>query len=168
MRSAIRKFVKTLGAAQTDDFRLGFQYFDTEDHASVPLLSLYHGLLHIFEGFKPAGSEGLSALKTRFNRLSKRLGGTLLPPEGYVNNRGYTMLYLTKDVKEAIAFFKYNTDNFPRSANAYDSLGEAYMVKGDKAQAIENYKKSLKLDPNNQNAARRLQTLQEKKQTTNA
>ena len=168
MRSAIRKFVKTLGAAQTDDFRLGFQYFDAENHASVPLLSLYHGLLHIFEGFKPAGSEGLSAMKTRFNHLSKRLGGTLLPPEGYVNSMGYTMLYLTKNVKEAIAFFKYNTDNFPKSANAYDSLGEAYMVKGDKAQAIENYKKSLKLDPNNQNAVRRIQTLQEKKRTTEA
>ena len=168
MRKAIRKFVKTLDAARSVNFRVGFQYFDSEDHASVPLLSLYHGLLYIFEGFKQVGVESLPAMKTRFNRLSKRLGGDMLPSEGYVNSMGYIMLYAAKDVKKAIAFFEYNISNFPKSANAYDSLGEAYMIKGDKAQAIKNYKKSLKLDPNNQNAARLIQELKEKKETADA
>jgi predicted alpha/beta superfamily hydrolase len=123
MRRAIRKFVKTLDAARTVNFRLGFQFFDSEDHASVPLLSLYHGLLYIFDGFKHVGVESLPAMITRFNRLSKRLGGDVLPTEGYVNNMGYTMLYGLKDVKKAIAFFEYSIANFPKSANAYDSLG---------------------------------------------
>ena len=165
MRKAIRKFVKTLEAARSVNFRVGFQYFDSENHASVPLLSLYHGLLYVFDGFKQVGEESLPAMKTRFNRLSKRLGGDMLPTEGYVNSMGYTMLYAAKDVKKAIAFFEYNISNFPKSANAYDSLGEAYMIKGDKAQAIKNYKKSLKLDPSNQNAARLIQELKEKKET---
>jgi tetratricopeptide (TPR) repeat protein len=81
---------------------------------------------------------------------------------------GYTMLYGMKDLKKAIAFFEYNISNFPKSANAYDSLGEAYRVKGDKARAIQNYKKSLKLDPNNQNAARMIRELKEKKEPANA
>jgi predicted alpha/beta superfamily hydrolase len=165
MQRAIRKFVKTLDTARSVNFRLGFQYFASEDHASVPLLSLYHGLLYVFEGFKQVGLESLPAIKTRFNRLSKRLGGDLLPSEGYVNNMGYTMLYGLKDVKKAIAFFEYNISNFPKSPNAYDSLGEAYMIKGDKARAIENYKISLKLDPNNQNAVRMIRELKEKKET---
>jgi Tfp pilus assembly protein PilF len=42
------------------------------------------------------------------------------------------------------------------------------MVKGDKAQAIKNYKKSLKLDPNNQNAARMIRELKEKNETPDA
>jgi len=163
MRKAIRKFVKTLDAARSVNFRLGFQYFDSEDHASVPLLGLYHSLLYIFDGFKQVGVESLPAMKTRFSRWSKRLGGAVLPTEGYVNGMGYAMLYGMKDVKKAIAFFEYNISNFPKSANAYDSLGEAYVVKGDKAQAIKNYKKSLKLDPNNQNAARLIRELNEKK-----
>jgi cytochrome c-type biogenesis protein CcmH/NrfG len=71
-----------------------------------------------------------------------------------------------KDVKKAIAFFEYNLSNFPTSAAAYDSLGEAYMIKGDKAQAIMNYKKSLKLDPNNQNAINMIRELKEKKEIT--
>lgn len=168
MRNAIRKFVKTLDAARTVNFRLGFQFFDSEDHVSVPLLSLYHGLFYVFEGFKHVGLESLPAMKTRFKQLSKRLGGDVLPPEGYVNGMGYTMLYGVKDLKKAITFFEYNISNFPGSANAYDSLGEAYRVKGDKARAIQNYKKSLKLDPNNQNAARMIRELKEKKETANA
>jgi predicted alpha/beta superfamily hydrolase len=168
MRKAMRKFVKTLDAARTKEFRLGFQYFDSEDHGSVPLLSLYHGLLFVFEGFKHVGVESLPAMKTRLHRLSKRWGGDILPSEGHVNNMGYMMLYLVKDVKKALEFFEYNISNFPKSANACDSLAEAYMVKGDKAQAIKNYKKSLKLDPNNQNAARMIRELKEKNETPDA
>ena len=166
MRKAIGKFVNTLEAARNKNFRLGFQYFDAEDHGSVPMLSLYHGLLYIFEGFKQAGVESLPTTTTRFERLSKRLGWTILPSEGYVAGLGYRMLYGRKDVKKAIAIFEYNVSRFPKSANAYDSLGEAYVIKGDKNQAIENYKKSLKLDPNNQNAASRIRELKEKKETT--
>jgi predicted alpha/beta superfamily hydrolase len=93
MQKAIRKFVNTLETAQTKNFRLGFQYFDAEDHGSVPLLSLYYGLLYIFEGFKHAGLESLPAMKTRLRHLSKRWGGDVVPGEGDVNGMGYRMLY---------------------------------------------------------------------------
>lgn len=39
------------------------------------------------------------------------------------------------------------TQRFPKSANAWDSLGEAYALKGDKENAIKNFKKSLSMDP---------------------
>ena len=165
MRRAIRKFVKTLEAARNKNFRLGVQHFDSEDHGSVPLLSLYHGLLFVFDGFKRAGVESLSAMKTRLHRLSKRWDADLLPSEGQVNNMGYMMLYRVKDVKQAIAFFEHNISNFPKSANGYDGLAEAYRVKGDNVQAIRYYKRSLKLDPNNENAARSIRELREKKKT---
>ncbi|HEY4617190.1 MAG TPA: tetratricopeptide repeat protein [Flavobacterium sp.] len=45
-----------------------------------------------------------------------------------------------------------NTFAYPNSANVFDSLGEAYMNKGDKTLAIKNYEKSLELNPNNGNA----------------
>jgi cytochrome c-type biogenesis protein CcmH/NrfG len=56
--------------------------------------------------------------------------------------------------------FKINVADYPKSANAYDSLGEAYMVDGNKSAAIENYKKSLELDPNNGNAREMLKKLE--------
>jgi Tfp pilus assembly protein PilF len=49
---------------------------------------------------------------------------------------------------------------FPTSSNAYDSLAEAYMKSGQKQLAIDNYKKSLELDPDNDNAKEKLKTLE--------
>ncbi len=45
-----------------------------------------------------------------------------------------------------------NVAAFPESFNAYDSLGEAYMMAGNKKLAIENLKKSLALNPGNSHA----------------
>jgi len=51
---------------------------------------------------------------------------------------------------------------YPESGNVYDSLGEAYMKAGQKELAIQNYEKSLQLDPKNQNAVEMLKRLKEK------
>ena len=49
---------------------------------------------------------------------------------------------------------------FPESANGFDSLGEAYLKAGNKADAIKNYKKSLELDPKNENAKKIIEKMQ--------
>jgi len=51
----------------------------------------------------------------------------------------------------------------PQSANAHDSLGEAYMINGNKELAIKNYKKSLELNPDNTNAKEMLNKLEKNK-----
>ena len=53
-----------------------------------------------------------------------------------------------------------NTEDFPKSANTWDSLAESFMVKGDKQKAIEYYKKSLELNPDNKGAAERIKQLE--------
>ncbi len=52
-----------------------------------------------------------------------------------------------------------NVDCFPGSYNEYDGLAEAYMVNGDRELAIENYRRSLELNPANQNAVDTLRRL---------
>jgi len=49
--------------------------------------------------------------------------------------------------EQAIEMFILNTRRFPQSANSWDSLGEGYFTKGDKKNAIANFKKSLSLNP---------------------
>ncbi len=71
--------------------------------------------------------------------------------EYLVNAKGYDLLS-DKKLPESIEIFKLNVFAFPKSANAFDSLGEAYLEAGNKELAIENYKKSLLLDPDNKNA----------------
>lgn len=78
--------------------------------------------------------------------------------ERRLNNSGYDLLGDGKK-KEAIEVFRIVVIAFPRSSNAFDSLGEAYMEAGNKELAIENYKKSLALDPENQNAVEMLEKL---------
>ena len=75
--------------------------------------------------------------------------------ETELNQLGYRLLQTNK-VADAIEIFKLNVEVYPQSANVYDSLGEAYMTKGDKDLAIANYKKSLELDPKNTNATVKL------------
>jgi cytochrome c-type biogenesis protein CcmH/NrfG len=48
--------------------------------------------------------------------------------------------------------FHINVNHYPDSFNVYDSLGEAYMKSGKTLLAIDNYEKSLKLNPRNENA----------------
>ena len=45
------------------------------------------------------------------------------------------------------------------SSNTYDSLGEAYMNAGDRANAVANYQESLRLNPRNSNGAMMLRKL---------
>ena len=78
--------------------------------------------------------------------------------ENEMNSVGYSLLNSNK-VTEAIEVFKLNVEAFPKSGNAYDSLGEAYLVDGNEKLAIENYKKSLELDPTNTNAKNVLKKL---------
>ncbi len=71
---------------------------------------------------------------------------------GGLNNLAYQMagLGLTGD---AIAILKAAIELHPKEANLYDSLGEFQLKKGEKAKALELYKKALELDPNFRNAA---------------
>lgn len=75
-----------------------------------------------------------------------------------LNSWGYYLLSETKG-PEALAIFNLIVSLYPQSANAYDSLGEAYATMGDKANAIHNYKRSLELDATNQNAANQIAQL---------
>ena len=79
--------------------------------------------------------------------------------ENEMNSLGYQFLQTGK-VQEAIAIFKLNVAEFPKSFNTYDSLGEAYMEAGKKELAIANYQKSIEMNPNNENGKEMLKKLQ--------
>jgi CubicO group peptidase (beta-lactamase class C family) len=71
--------------------------------------------------------------------------------ENNLNELGYRFLNLT-NTKLARDIFKVNLFLYPKSSNVYDSYAEACMKMGDLDLALENYKKSLSLDPLNNNA----------------
>lgn len=79
--------------------------------------------------------------------------------ENMLNAMGYNHLN-KNDVENALHVLKLNTKLFPESSNTYDSYGEALLKNGNKEGAIKNYKKSIELNPNNQNAIKVLTELE--------
>ena len=66
--------------------------------------------------------------------------------EPELNLYGYALLN-QKNFDKGIEMLTLNTQRFPKSANAWDSLGEGYALKGDKINAIKYFKKCLTLNP---------------------
>ena len=109
-----------------------------------------------------AKMKGAPAALERYTELKKAQSAGYKIEERTLNGLGYTLLYSGQE-QDAIAVFERNVHDYPKSANAYDSLGEAYMKTDQKKLAIENYEMSLNLDPKNQNAVERLKKLKEAK-----
>jgi uncharacterized protein len=158
---ACREFAEWLKANKAPRLRATLQYFEAEDHSSVPLVSLYHGLLFVFEGYKP--SLGVvfepAALKAHFARVSEQFGFQILPPQQLVDSFGYYMLYGEHKADRALEAFRLNAANYPDSPASYLALGEGCAAKGEKDSAIQNFKKVLTLSPGNKHAQKRLEEL---------
>jgi len=82
--------------------------------------------------------------------------------EETLNRLGYEFLYGRDEPAGAVEIFKLVARFYPLSANAYDSLAEAYLVHGDRDLSIQNYRKSLELNPGNTNAVEKLKELEGK------
>lgn len=143
------------------------EYFENEDHSSVPIIAFHNGISTIFEGYGISYRDvaDKEQLTQHFHTLSERLSWDFLPPEYLVNQLGYSMLQSgkDKDKSNALEFFTLNVENYPESSNSYDSLGEAYESLDDIQKAKESYKKSLELNPSNEHAKMKIKELSKSK-----
>ena len=106
--------------------------------------------------------KNVQAALQRYTELKKTPSADYAVTERTLNILGY-MLLSSGQTQDAITVFQRNVREYPESGNVYDSLGEAYMNAGQKELAIQNYEKSLQLDPKNQNAVEMLKKLKEMK-----
>lgn len=113
-----------------------------------------HAMRAIELAFRDGGS---SAGTARYRELKGRYQPDAVQ-EPILNQVGYALLRLNRPA-DAVAAFKLNVEAYPHSSNAYDSLGEAFAAVGDRTRAIESYERSLALNPQNEDAARKLAEL---------
>jgi CubicO group peptidase (beta-lactamase class C family) len=100
---------------------------------------------------------GAEAMLKIFKRLKdSNLYGFV---EDEINELGYRLLYDKKDQPAALEIFKLNAERFPNSFNVWDSLGEVYYQTGNTEKAVENYEKSLRLNPKNEGGRRMLERI---------
>ncbi len=135
------------------------------DNTSGDVAPLQADLTRVLHGLEPEGpsigigavvadrieAEGVEAGIAEYRRIKAE------EPDGYdfseqqLNRLGY--MYLGRgDAKTAVVIFELNVEMFPDAFNTYDSLGEGYMEDGRTQLAIQNYERSLELNPGNQNA----------------
>ncbi|MGH9967304.1 MAG: serine hydrolase [Pyrinomonadaceae bacterium] len=110
---------------------------------------------------KTIEDKGIDAGVAQYRELKTRQKILYDVSEAEINRLGYQLLQARK-LNEAVEIFKLNVVEHPQGFNTYDSLGEAYMVSGKNDLAIQNYKKSLELNPQNTNAGEMLKRLENK------
>lgn len=86
--------------------------------------------------------------------------------ERELNALGYYLLS-RKRTKDALEIFKLNTEEFPQGYNTFDSYAEALASDGQTSAAIENYKRSLELNPDNQHATQQIKELSGQQDSAN-
>ncbi|MFN1216675.1 serine hydrolase [Chryseobacterium kwangjuense] len=97
-----------------------------------------------------------------FVQKAKKENPDFNPQETELNNWGYRLLTANKN-KEALNIFKLNVYLFSGSWNVYDSYGEILLKTGDKNKAIEMYRKSIELNPDNENGKKILEDIRSAK-----
>ena len=104
---------------------------------------------------------GLASAIELYHQLKETSRDEYSFAESELNRLGYRLLQAER-IDDAIQIFKLNVAAYPEAFNVYDSLGKAYMVKGDKELAIANYEKSIELNRGNRNARKKLVELRQR------
>ncbi|MGB0521524.1 MAG: alpha/beta hydrolase-fold protein [Flammeovirgaceae bacterium] len=158
------KFIQMFDQRHPKNVDFGFKKYGykEENHHSMPLISFMDGLKYLFRGYMINYDEMYTdptKIKIRFEKLSNRIGWDIRPREDLMNFFGNQFLYAHVDTDKALFYFKYNTDNYPKSNYAWYSLGKAYEKIGNKGKAIAAYEKSLALLPTNKELRKKIEEL---------
>ena len=142
------------GGAPLNEITVAINAILDDKPYDLPKMSLADALLETFN------DDGIDKGMAQYEELKNHNEYNL--DEGQMNRTGYSLLQSGK-VKEAIAIFNINVQEFPESSNPYDSLAEAYLADGQKDLALKNYKKAFEMDPKNVNAKKIIDELEANK-----
>lgn len=172
MDKPIINFSNQLKLTNTEDLHFRLQDFPEEHHGSVPILALYHGFQHIFDGYEPAPdqfSQHPETILPHYQKVSERLGTQLLPPESLLEQTGQWLLFDATATAEAdldkmeraLDVLKMKVNVYPDSYHAHQSLADAYANIGKPKKAMEHYEKSLELNSENKKVKNQLRKLKD-------
>ena len=130
----------------------GTEMFDIEAGLQPKMLNWFETLLIKAQSTAPAPAakpqtvvdefwtalenpRGVAKARQIYDDTRKKDNKTMLFPEAELNQFGYRVLQEGR-AKDAIVIFQMNVDEYPASANTYDSLSDAYLADGNNAEAL--------------------------------
>lgn len=105
-----------------------------------PMPATTGGLIQTIAG------EGWDAGRAMLAKVAATAPGAAVLEEQNLNRAGYDLLQRGKKT-EAVSLMGYVAERFPTSANAQDSLGDAYLAVGNAAKAKEASEQAIRLLP---------------------
>ena len=159
--SADYKLCGILNQRTPREFRWTFKQMPGETHTSIPHQSIYSGLDHIFDGWHLANplklydEGGLAAIHRHFAEGGRRYGYDRKTP-AFTVSLVVAALMAQDRLEEAATVLQHDPKTYPAPWNQLDALARAYAQRGDKEHAIHYYELSLKTNPNNEWARKKL------------
>lgn len=142
-----QRLLETLETKSPKGFRWLGKGFPNETHGSITLLAQINALRQLYKGYRLHNDllvKGLGFAEKHFQGVSKEVGYTIPVPEDIINYFGYEELN-NGNIQEAIKLFKRNIKQNPNSANAFDSITDAYEKAGMWNEARGSVKKAVEL-----------------------
>jgi uncharacterized protein len=159
--SADYKLCGILNQRTPKGFRWTFKQMPGETHTSIPHQSIYSGLDTIFDGWHLASplklydEGGLAAIHRHFAEGGRRYGYDRKTPP-FTVSLVVAALIAQDRLEEAATVLQHDPKTYPAPWNQLDALARAYEQRGDKEHAMQYYELSLKVNPNNEWARKKL------------
>jgi predicted alpha/beta superfamily hydrolase len=152
---ALSTFSKVIEEKAEETIQFKYVKMPSENHNTTPYSSVFSGLRYIFSDWQitpDIANKGLTEIDAFYANLSAKYGNPMETPERIINNLGYTYLQVGK-IENAISVFEENVKRYPKSANVYDSMGDAFENDGQLDKAAKFYQEAYdigkkKNDPN--------------------
>ena len=163
--SDVLKFDSLVRKSNIKGLDFKYVHYPDEDHNMVPLKTYYDGLRFVYRPWSfrtQLSAEEVNAQMVikHYDELSQKFGYTVLPDQEFFKGWGEYILKKPQGLNNGISLLEMNIINYPTSSKAFVALAEAYVLKGEKAKAIESYKRAEELDPGSKEIKSRLQELQ--------
>jgi predicted alpha/beta superfamily hydrolase len=153
-----QRFAHRLDSIKPANVAFAYRHYPNDTHGLTPAPSLVDGLRFVFEPISmsklplnrlsPTSDSAtiMNAIRESENIYRDNARSIGLPdrlPEGTLNQLGYVVLQQLRKPDWAIPVFKRNVTLYPESANVYDSLGDAYLAKGDTTAARAQFTRAV-------------------------
>jgi hypothetical protein len=159
---AVARLNAALGKSAPAGFRWNFDWMKQEDHLSIPLPSIYRGLETIFEDWRLTDplelfdKGGIDGIHRRYREAGQRFGypERITPP--FTVSLVVAALIRVGRLEEASKVLLHDPKAYPPPWNQLDALARAYESHGDTEQAARYYLLSLRQNPQNEFAKKKL------------